>query len=340
MKRLLSICFGFLLFVPFQVNALSGSISLNCSEKSVKPGDTVTCDVSGTSDGIVTAVEVKFSLSGASITSFTKTNSKWHDASLNRDGVTLGAYAEDTDISGSFAIGKLSIKVASDASENITINLTNPKFVDDNYLEITTGITTSGATLNIVLPVASSSASTASNPSTSTNTNNSTPSKPSTNNNASVPSKPSVSTNTESSNTEKKELFLDDILIDNYEIEFSPETLSYTLIIGDEDSLNILPVTNKADINYVVEGNENLHDGSIIYITLRSDKDSSLMTSYALNITKSNVNNNGTDTIGAMPDSGNNIGRVILIIVIIILIIINIIRLSLNIKKEKETENN
>ena len=339
MKRVSLFGLFLLLLLPFQVNALTGSLTMDCHKSTVKPGDTITCDLTGTSDAIVNGVEVKVAISSnASRESFTKTNNNWRDASFGRDGVTLGAYADEPDISGSFDVGKLILEIDDNATGIVTIGLSEPKFVDADYVEITNGITVKGASLTVDIPKPAEPSVPATPPSSAPASKPSEPpakpSEPSVSKNE-APSQPSTKNEAEN---EKPEgvvtLVLDDILIDGYEIDFEPTELNYTLEIADETTLNILPVTNNSDINYVVEGNENLRDGSIIYITLRSDRDSSLMTSYMLNIKKSKV-----DTVVDTSGDDKNIGRIVLIVIIIILVIVNIVRLSLNLKKVETKEN-
>ncbi len=84
---------------------------------------------------------------------------------------------------------------------------------------------------------------------------------------------------------DKKELeglYLKDLIIEGYGLSFSPETLEYTVTINDEKELNISAFAS--DENYVVElnGNEDLHDGSIIKIIVSDQEGNSNI--YKINV--------------------------------------------------------
>ena len=77
-------------------------------------------------------------------------------------------------------------------------------------------------------------------------------------------------------------MYLKDLIIEGYGLSFSPETLEYTVTINDEKELNISAFAS--DENYVVElnGNEDLHDGSIIKIIVSDQEGNSNI--YKINV--------------------------------------------------------
>lgn len=62
-----------------------------------------------------------------------------------------------------------------------------------------------------------------------------------------------------------------DINIKGYEYDFDPNVAKYSLFINDEDSLDVEVVLEDANASYVIKGNENLVDGSVISIIVSSD---------------------------------------------------------------------
>lgn len=70
------------------------------------------------------------------------------------------------------------------------------------------------------------------------------------------------------------------ITVDGYDLNFDIDTKNYTLLIGNESSLNI--VVNRDSSKYVIGGNRDLKNGSIITVTV-NDK---TKTTYVINIKK------------------------------------------------------
>lgn len=70
------------------------------------------------------------------------------------------------------------------------------------------------------------------------------------------------------------------ITVDGYDLNFDIDTKNYTLLIGNESSLNI--IVNRDSSKYVIGGNRDLKNGSIITVTV-NDK---TKTTYVINIKK------------------------------------------------------
>lgn len=70
------------------------------------------------------------------------------------------------------------------------------------------------------------------------------------------------------------------ITVDGYDLNFDIDTKDYTLLIGNESSLNI--IVNRDSSKYVIGGNRDLKNGSIITVTV-NDK---TKTTYVINIKK------------------------------------------------------
>ena len=151
MKKFRILLIGLLFIIyPVSVHGLTGSVNISCNPTSVKPGDTVTCSITGTSDGVVTAFEADLGITGGiAPSSFTSTNSKWEKCDLTDDKSSIGCYANTNDISGNFDFGTLTLTVAADATGEATLALSNVIFGDSNFHNIKDGITGGSATLTI-----------------------------------------------------------------------------------------------------------------------------------------------------------------------------------------------
>ena len=101
------------------------------------------------------------------------------------------------------------------------------------------------------------------------------------------------------------------ITIDGYDIDFNINTKNYTIIIGNETSLNI-NVNRDAD-KYIIGGNRDLKNGSIVTVTI----DDNTRTTYVFNIKKKQSY------------------TIYFIGIISLLLFINIIRLLIKNKKKK-----
>lgn len=78
--------------------------------------------------------------------------------------------------------------------------------------------------------------------------------------------------------------YLKSLKIDNYNISFNKEKVSYNLEISDEEKLNITALAEDENANVTITGNEKLKDGSSIKITITAE-DGTTKT-YTINIVK------------------------------------------------------
>lgn len=72
--------------------------------------------------------------------------------------------------------------------------------------------------------------------------------------------------------------------ISNYQINFDPETTIYNLTIENESSLDIIPKVQDSTSSVVINGNENLKDGSVIKLVVTAVDGSTK--EYIINISK------------------------------------------------------
>lgn len=316
-----------ILLIPFNVYALTGSVSINCGSNTVKKSDTVTCSVTGNSDEAVTGVSAKVSINGnASVSSFTRDTSLWDDTqgSLKNDGVTFFTITSGNGYTGNFNVGTLSLKIADDAQAgNITISLNNLDFVNVDGDDIVNGITSNSVTLNVTEPSSNNGSTDTSNNVTSNNTDNSSSNNSSDNKAANFPS---------ATLKEDSKLYLTELNVEGYQLNFNKDRLDYLLEIGDETSLNITPVLNDDTLGtYSIDGNSDLADGSVISINLKPNDDGEEV-KYTITISKkNNVVTNDLTTTSSNNDNG--MVRIVFFVIIGLLVIINIARIISSKKK-------
>ena len=86
------------------------------------------------------------------------------------------------------------------------------------------------------------------------------------------------------------------LVIENYPLNFSSDTLEYNLTIKDETSLDIKVTLENEKSSYEILGNKDLEDGSVITIKTKSEDGTNIL-EYKINISKekSNVDNEPVD---------------------------------------------
>lgn len=134
-----------LLLFPINVYALTGNVTISCGNKDVKPGETVSCSVAGTSDEVVGAIQGKITVTGNGVTinSFTK-DAAWESGELQADKTTFSVSHSNSTIKDNFNIGQITLNVASDAnSGDISISMSN----------LTTGFSSNTATFKVAADV-------------------------------------------------------------------------------------------------------------------------------------------------------------------------------------------
>ena len=125
------------------------------------------------------------------------------------------------------------------------------------------------------------------------------------------------------------DIYLSDLIIEGYDIEFSSSVYTYTVNITTESKLDIKPVVEDK-FTYQIVGNENLNDGSIVYIQV-INKETEDTKIYSIKIVKS------VETIGSISSSNNY--KYYFIGMIVLLILINIIRIINNYRRNGGRKN-
>lgn len=138
---------------------------------------------------------------------------------------------------------------------------------------------------------------------------------------------------------------LESLEITNYQINFDPETTIYNLTIENEKSLNITPKVQDSTSSVVVNGNENLKDGSVIKLVVTAVDGSTK--EYIINISKNEeVNNNDKKDYN---QNDNNvvkvnenrklqiiIGVASLLVIVVVVILFVVISIKRSLKKRAE----
>lgn len=299
-----------LLFVPIFVKA--DSIKLNCPSQ-VNANSEFSCEVTGnTSDG-VTDLSFKFNLSDSlTFVTFVR-GSSW-----NGEGdLHMVALYGSSALKGTFKIGTLKLR-SSNTNGNISLN---DIFFYNDEKSINVDPTSAG------IKVINNNAAKSNNNSNNNNNNNNAANN---NNNTSNSNnvKPASSSKKESTVVENKnetvstdidngDIYLTSLNIKGYDINFRSDVFNYDLKISDEDKLDIEVTTNRDDVSYEIYNNENLKNGSQIYIELNGDNK---IQTYYINIVKEEKKKNSFIPL--------------FIAIIVILVVINVIRLF---RKRKNT---
>lgn len=122
--------------------------------------------------------------------------------------------------------------------------------------------------------------------------------------------------------------YLDNILVEGYNLIFEKDVLSYNLKINDEETLIINAYPSNENSSVTILGNEDLKDGSVI--TIRVISENGETRDYKINI---QTNNSSSNFLSNIPTNYLVVG--ILLIVLIILIILIVIKKN----KEKSINN-
>src|SRR5699024_3217815 len=69
----------------------------------------------------------------------------------------------------------------------------------------------------------------------------------------------------------KKDIYLDDLQIEGYDISFRQDKFDYTITIHDENVLDITAIFDEDKYTVEIIGNEDLKDGSIIKIIVTDE---------------------------------------------------------------------
>ena len=135
--------------------------------------------------------------------------------------------------------------------------------------------------------------------------------------------------------------------ITNYQINFDPETTIYNLTIENEKSLDIVPKVQDSTSSVVINGNENLKDGSVIKLVVTAVDGSTK--EYIINVSKNEEINNNDKNENDQNKEDNNvvkvnenrklqiiIGVASLLVIIIVVILFSVISIKRSLKKRAE----
>ena len=126
--------------------------------------------------------------------------------------------------------------------------------------------------------------------------------------------------------------------ISNYQINFDPETTIYNLTIENESSLDIIPNVQDSTSSVVVNGNENLKDGSVIKLIVTAVDGSTK--EYIINISKNEEikNDDKIDDNNVVKVNKNRKLQIIVgvssfLIIVVVVILFSIIGIKSSLKK-------
>lgn len=131
---------------------------------------------------------------------------------------------------------------------------------------------------------------------------------------------------------------LNSLEISNYQINFDPETTIYNLTIENESSLDIIPNVQDSTSSVVVNGNENLKDGSVIKLIVTAVDGSTK--EYIINISKNEEikNDDKIDDNNVVKVNKNRKLQIIVgvssfLIIVVVVILFSIIGIKRSLKK-------
>ena len=126
--------------------------------------------------------------------------------------------------------------------------------------------------------------------------------------------------------------------ISNYQINFDPETTIYNLTIENESSLDIIPKVQDSTSSVVINGNENLKDGSVIKLVVTAVDGSTK--EYIINISKNEEikNDDKIDDNNVVKVNKNRKLQIIVgvssfLIIVVVVILFSIIGIKSSLKK-------
>jgi len=284
------IIFMFLVLL-FPGIVFADNVSLNCPRE-VAINTEYSCTLSGYTDSGVFSLSSKVIVGGnVQFIGFVTNKDLWLGDGANGD-VLL--YREDN-VTGSFVIGTIKLK-STNTSDNV-VTIEDVTFFNSDVVD--------GINVNPISRIIKVKENNPIPPTTKKNDSNNTTTR-------------KASEEPTTKVVEDTNLYLSDLIIEGYDLDFYYDTYEYTLQINNEKELVITPIVEDNSITYEIFGNRNLGNGSVIKIDL-SDDDGNTQ-EYKIKITKEEVKEKKNYSL-------------IFIIVIGILVIINILRILLSKRK-------
>lgn len=280
----------------------AAEITLNCP-KEISKGSEFSCTIAGNSETPITSISAKLHYQGdANVVNITNLNT-WQGDTTTDD---LKLYLAEP-VSGSFDIAILKFKNTGDG--NFAFNLDSIVLSDEKYQEFPAEAVSTQVRikndLTIETPDVSDDDETVDNSNTSNN--------------------PDDLDQDDEPNISKEPVYLLDLIIQGYEIDFDKETFIYNVTIDEEENtLDIIPLLENSTDQYEIIGADNLLDGSLITITVTSEEGNSQ--NYLIKISK---------TVEEPVQTPKKDYSPIFIAIIVVLLFINIYRLLRNNKNNK-----
>ncbi len=306
-----NIMFAMLIFF-FPLIAFADSVNLTCPDE-IANGSEITCEIRGNSNLVITDLEMRINYSsGLSFVSFTK-DSVWQG---DNDDVNVQFYSQNGS-TGNFKIGTLKLKHNSGTSNTVSVTaITFYPVKGDNIVVPTASKTISVKQVTNNIPSQDNT-----NNKTNNTVNNNNSGSNNTTSNAGIVT---ADNNSTVNNDNDEDSPVTNIVVDGYNLNFDPHVYSYTLEIGNEDSLSITPILDDNGDTFEIIGNESLDNGSTIRVEVATADDDLIV--YTINILK-NVVTTGTEN--------KKNYSLYFIIVIAVLLIVNVLRLLLKNKQPK-----
>ena len=293
------IIFMFLVLL-FPGIVFADNVSLNCPSE-VAINTEYSCTLSGYTDSGVFSLSSKVIVGGnVQFIGFVTNKDLWQGDGANGD-VLL--YREDN-VTGSFLIGTIKLK-STNTSDNV-VTIEEVTFFNSDVID--------GTDVNPISRIIRVKENSSIPPTTKKNDMQTTTKKSDSNDTTTKKASEEPTTKV----VEDTNLYLSDLIIEGYDLDFYYDTYEYTLQINDEKELVITPVVEDNSITYEIFGNRNLGNGSVIKIDL-SDDDGNTQ-EYKIKITKDEVKEKKNYSL-------------IFIIVIGVLVVINVLRILLSKRK-------
>ena len=129
-KKLIVIVGLIILLTPFSINALTGSVNLNCETNTLSVNSSTTCTLSGNSNEEISSLSARLTSNGNISISDISTSDIWQGNGL---GGSIELYTDNNKI-GNFEIVKFTIKTSSQPGTG-TINVNSINFYDAMFNE-------------------------------------------------------------------------------------------------------------------------------------------------------------------------------------------------------------